>query len=105
MNQEEMSLYEGQIVYFLHKLNEEDPIPGRCSRGVIYKGKCYDISIKYKNGQIPSIHLETIRPDYIGYIGVLQKSQYSGLEQSVLDTLLSGEHEFSCLKVKVVFDP
>lgn len=105
MNPEEMSLYEGQIVYFLHKLSEKDLVPSRWSRGIIYKGTCYDISLECKSGQAPSIHLETIKSDYISFLNVLQKSQYSELEQNVLDTLLSGNHDFSHLKVRVMFDP
>lgn len=105
MKKEELKEYEGEIVCFLHKLSKDDKISCRWSRGVIYKGACYDISLQYKDGKVPSIHLETIKLDYIEQMNALQKSQYSELEQSILDTLLSKDHESSYLKVKVIFYP
>jgi hypothetical protein len=104
VNHEELVQYEGKIVCLFHREGEQYLLPSRWTRGVVHKGICYDLSIQQVKADIPSIHLEAMRTEYIAKIFSLKRSQQTPLERRVCETLKRGKIEIISLKVPLVFD-
>lgn len=105
MKSEDLAPYEGKAVYFFHREGKQFPQPSRGTRGIVYKGVCYDISVQHsKHSLLPTIHLEAMRTEYIAQIVPLKKKQQSDLERKICTSLKRDQTEFVSLKVPLVFD-
>ena len=83
--------FEGMPVYFSHKLNEEDKLASRSTRGIVYLGVVYDISFKMKGRpQVPSVHLNPINSTLIGEISLLNNQQQTDCEKAIAERLRIG---------------
>ena len=104
MKKSDLQKYEGKAVYFFHREGKTYPFPSRWTRGIVYRGICYDLSTRCKNREVPSINLEAVRTEYITEIHILERNQQTMLERSLYESFRNRLRRVT-LRVKVVFDP
>ncbi len=104
MKKRDLKKYKDGVVYFFHRERKEFANPSRWSRGIVHRGKCYDLSTQYRKNDVPIIHLEAMKSEYIHELHPLKRNQQTFLEQRVTCALKQGRHYLSgCMKI--VFDP
>ena len=105
MNKEELAPYEGSVVCFFHRQTSADAVPNRWGRGIVYQGTCYDLSTAQQGRPLtPSVHLRSIRTEYIAELFPLKESQQTSLERAVSSALVRGETTNVSLLAPLIFE-